>query len=53
MTGVGSTTVGGTALVWFVKLKARTHWAVFPSADSNSRPIPVGRFKRVQNIKHV
>ena len=34
-------------------LKAHTHWADFPSADCNSRAIPVGRFQRVQNIKLV
>ena len=34
-------------------LKARTHWANFQLADCKSRPIPVERFQRVQNIKHV
>ena len=36
-----------------VTLKARTHWADFPSADSKSRPTPVGRLQWFQNIKHV
>ena len=31
-------------------LKARSHWADFPSADCNSRPTYVGRFQAVTNI---
>ena len=34
-------------------LKGRTHWADFPSADSNSRPTGVSRLQWFQNIKHV
>ena len=28
--------------LWVLAFKARTHWAHFPLADCNSRPIPVG-----------